>query len=61
MSDFELTGIEIKDANSFSNSKLLTEESFVKTRYGQIFVTIQGQQGKTPIITYPDIGLNCKI
>ncbi|RNA09150.1 NDRG3 isoform X3 [Brachionus plicatilis] len=60
MADFELTGIEIKDTNLHHHSKLSTEECFVRTRYGQIFVTIQGNRAKTPIITFPDIGLNSK-
>lgn len=61
MTDFELTGIEVKNSNCHAHSKLPTEDVYVKTRYGQILITIQGQKGKTPIITYPDIGLNCKI
>ncbi|CAF0933846.1 unnamed protein product [Brachionus calyciflorus] len=61
MNDFELTGIQVKDVKLHHNSQLPVEELYVKTRYGQVYVTIQGKRGKTPIITFPDIGLNSKL
>ncbi len=32
----------------------------MSTRYGKVFVTVQGDTTKTPFLTYPDIGLTCK-
>ena len=32
----------------------------MSTRYGKVFVTIQGDTSKTPFLTYPDLGLTCK-
>ncbi len=37
---------------------LFFQSEYVSTRYGKIFVTIQGTKGKIPIVTYPDVGLN---
>lgn len=62
MADIELTSVDVKVTNNAlaePGAKLPEESHFVKTRYGQIFVTIQGNRSKTPIVTYPDIGLNC--
>lgn len=41
--------------------KLSEEAEYVKTRYGNIFVTIQGHREKPAFITFPDIGLNSQI
>lgn len=62
MSDqIELTSVDVKSALkplAQADSRLKEESLHVKTRYGNIFVTIQGNRDKTPIVTFPDIGLN---
>lgn len=61
MNDIELTSVDVKSALSpltDVESKLKEESLYVKTRYGNIYVTIQGDRSKTPFITYPDLGLN---
>lgn len=32
----------------------------VSTSYGPISVTVCGDQDKPALVTYPDVGLNCK-
>lgn len=50
---------QTNDQNGVASSSQLPEESeYVETRYGRVFVTIQGDRTKTPIVTYPDIGLD---
>lgn len=63
MNEIELTSVDVKSALSQLtevDSKLKEEAVYVKTRYGNVFVTIQGDRKKTPFITYPDLGLDCK-
>jgi len=62
MNDMELTSVDVRTANESQfngvSAKTLPEEShYVSTRYGKVFVTIQGDKSKTPFLTYPDLGL----
>ena len=62
MDVIELTSVDVKNALTpltEVEAKLVEDSVYVKTRYGNIFVTIQGNRQKTPFITYPDLGLNC--
>lgn len=63
MNEIELTSVDVKNALkplTEVQSVLKEESEYVKTRYGNVFVTIQGDRSKTPFITFPDLGLNCK-
>ena len=68
MNDIELTNVmtaEGKDNGEFNSllnveSTMSMQELYVNTRYGKVWVTIQGDLSKTCFVTYPDIGLNCK-
>lgn len=60
MTDVELTSVNVKKVESplIENSPKLPETSeYVKTRYGNIFVTIQGNREKPAFVTFPDIGM----
>jgi hypothetical protein len=35
------------------------KNQYVSTRYGKVYVTIQGNREKTAFLTFPDIGLTC--
>lgn len=64
MADVELTSINVKIADvplTEQESKLPEEKEYVKTRYGNIFVTFQGNPEKPAFITFADIGLNSQI
>lgn len=57
----ELTSVDVKSALTSltdTSPKLKEEATFVKTRYGNVYVTIQGDRSKNAIVTFPDIGLN---
>lgn len=66
MNDIELTNVmtaEGKDNGEFNSllnveSTMSMQELYVNTRYGKVWVTIQGDLSKTCFVTYPDIGLN---
>lgn len=63
MNEIELTSVDVKSALSpltDVEAKLKEEAVYVKTRYGNVFVTIQGDRKKTPFITFHDLGLNCE-
>ena len=36
------------------------QEYIVPTKFGQISVTVCGDLDKPALVTYPDVGLNCK-
>lgn len=36
------------------------QEHLVKTRFGEVSVTVFGDKEKPALITYPDVALNCK-
>lgn len=64
MNDIELTSVDVKGAMTpltDVEAKLKEENVYVKTRYGNVYVTIQGDRKKTPFVTYHDLGLNCMI
>lgn len=64
VSDLELTSIDVRNVDAsliHITPKLPEESAYVSTRYGKVFVTIQGNKDKTPFVTYPDIGLNSTI
>jgi len=61
MNDIELTSVDVKGAMTpltDVEAKLKEENVYVKTRYGNVYVTIQGDRKKTPFVTYHDLGLN---
>lgn len=65
MNDIELTSVMAAERDNGEYKSLLTvdskislEELYVNTRYGKVWVTIQGDLSLTPFVTYPDIGLN---
>jgi pimeloyl-ACP methyl ester carboxylesterase len=60
MNDIELTCVDTRHLESTlidSVPKLKEENQYVSTRYGKVFVTIQGNREKTAFLTFPDIGL----
>lgn len=63
MNEIELTSVLANEKETeFRNlldveSKMHTEALYVSTRYGNVWITIQGDIAQTPFITYPDIGL----
>ena len=62
MADVELTSISVKNVDmplAEQESRLPEHAEYVKTRYGNIYVTIQGNREKPAFITFTDIGLNC--
>lgn len=58
MSDIELTSILTSEKNTTDNNILPIENHYVNTRYGKVWVTIQGDLTKKSFVTYPDIGLS---
>lgn len=62
MDDIELKNIQLQ----FPALRYLTRddssvrEERIETQKGTILVAVQGNRGKPAIITYHDLGLNCK-
>lgn len=62
MDEVELKNIQL----SFPASRTLTrgegvcQEERIDTNYGSVLVGIQGDRSKPAIVTYHDLGLNCK-
>lgn len=61
MAEIELTTVLADDKEGYVHARLPEESLYVNTRYGKVWVTIQGDRDKTPFITFPDIGLNSTI
>lgn len=59
MNEIELTSVDVDVKMVKSEPHLPEENVYVNTRYGRVYVTIQGDKEKSPFITYPDIGLTC--
>lgn len=62
MDDIELKNIQLQfpSSRSMSRDESTATEETVETDKGPIIVAVQGSRNKTPIITYHDLGLNCK-
>lgn len=62
MDDIELKNIQLQfpSARSLSRDDSATQEEIVETDRGNVVVAIQGSRTKPAIITYHDLGLNCK-
>lgn len=63
MNDIELTTVLTSDQDNEYNgllgvqAKMCEDALYINTRYGKVWVTIQGDTTKTPFVTFPDIGL----
>lgn len=62
MDDIELKNIQLQfpSSRSLSRDDSSVQEEVVETDRGNIVVAIQGCRNKPAIITYHDLGLNCK-
>lgn len=62
MDDIELKNIQMQMASSRSLSRddPTIEEIRVETDRGCLMVAVQGSRNKPAILTYHDLGLNCK-
>lgn len=62
MDDIELKNIQLQfpSSRSLSRDDSSVQEEIVETDRGNIVIAIQGCRSKPAIITYHDLGLNCK-
>jgi len=62
MDEVELKNIQLSfpSARTLSRGQGLSTEERIETKFGSILVGIQGDRSKPAIVTYHDIGLNCK-
>lgn len=62
MDDIELKNIQLQfpSARSLSRDDSSGQEEVVETDRGNVVVGVQGCRTKPAIITYHDLGLNCK-
>lgn len=62
MDDIELKNIQLQfpTARSLSRDDSSVTEEVVETDRGNIVVAVQGSKKKPAILTYHDLGLNCK-
>lgn len=62
MDDIELKNIQLQfpSARSMSRDDSTAVEETVETDRGPITVAVQGMRNKPAILTYHDLGLNCK-
>lgn len=62
MDDIELKNIQLQfpSARSLSRDDSTAHEETVETDRGPIVVAVQGSRNKPAILTYHDLGLNCK-
>jgi hypothetical protein len=63
MDDIELKNIQLQfpTARTLSRDDSNTTEEQVMTEKGSILVAIQGDRRKPAIVSFHDIGLNCKL
>lgn len=60
MNEIELTSVDTRNFVSTlveTEPRLKEESQYVSTRYGNVFVTMQGNRDKMAFLTLPDIGL----
>lgn len=62
MDDIELKNIQLQfpAVRSMSRDESVAHEETVETDRGTIVVAVQGNRSKPAILTYHDLGLNCK-
>ncbi|KAJ8970333.1 hypothetical protein NQ314_001294 [Rhamnusium bicolor] len=62
MDDIELKNIQLQfpSARSLSRDDSSAQEEVVETDRGNVVVAVQGSRNKPAILTYHDLGLNCK-
>lgn len=62
MDDIELKNIQLQfpSVRSLSRDDSSVTEEIVETDRGNILVAVQGSRNKPAILTYHDLGLNCK-
>lgn len=62
MDDIELKNIQLQfpSARSLSRDDSSVQEEVVETDRGNLVVAVQGSKTKPAIVTYHDLGLNCK-
>lgn len=63
LEEVELTGVRpsLPAVRTFSRGNTGVEEVYVDTDNGPVCVAVQGDRSRPPILTYHDLGLNCKI
>lgn len=63
MDDIELKNIKLQfpHARSMSREDSNAQEEVVETERGNVVVAVQGNRSKPAIVTYHDLGLNCKL
>lgn len=62
MDDIELKNIQLQfpSVRSLSRDDSSVSEEIVETDRGNVLVAVQGSRNKPAILTYHDLGLNCK-
>lgn len=60
MDDIELRSVQLQFSNSRGSLSGACELRRVPTDKGEVLVAVQGDTSKPAILTYHDLGLNCK-
>lgn len=62
MDEVELRNIQLSfpSTRSLARGEGVALEERVETNLGSVLVAVQGDRAKPAIVTYPDLGLNCK-
>jgi len=62
LEEVELTGVRpsLPAVRTFTRGNTGVEEVYVDTDNGPVCVAVQGDRSRPPILTYHDLGLNCK-
>lgn len=62
LEEVELTGVRpsLTAVRTFTRGNTGVEEVYVDTDNGPVCVAVQGDRSRPPILTYHDLGLNCK-
>ncbi len=62
MDEVELKNIQLSfpSTRSLARGEGIATEERVETNLGSLLVAVQGDRAKPAILTYHDIGLNCK-
>lgn len=63
LEEVELTGVRpsLPAVRTFTRGNTGVEEVYVDTDNGPVCVAVQGDRSRPPILTYHDLGLNCKM
>jgi len=63
MDEVELKNIQLSFpcSKTLARGQGLSVEERVETKFGSVLVGVQGDRAKPAIVTYHDIGLNCKL